>query len=80
MLLQINKFAYNNITNATTSYTIFKLKYKYHPQVLFEKDINPYFRFFLANKLTDKLRKLIEIYCQNLFHIQKLQKRVYNQE
>ncbi len=55
------KFAYNNIKNASTCYTLFELNYGFYPRVLFEKDVDPYFKSRLANKPADELRKLIEI-------------------
>ncbi len=60
-LLPIAEFAFNNAKNTSTGYIPFEPNYGLHPQVLFEKDVNLYSRFCLANKLADKLKKLIEI-------------------
>ena len=68
------KFAYNNTKNVSTSYTLFKLNYGYYPKVLFEKNVNPCLKSHSANKLAENLGKQVEICCQNLIHLQKLQK------
>ena len=65
----MTKFAYNNAKNTSTAYTLFKLNYGYYLKMLFEDEANSHSRFYFINKLAKKLRKLIEIYCQNLFYI-----------
>ncbi len=62
------KFVYNNTKNASTDYTPFKFNYKYNLRVLFEDEIDFYLRPYSVNKLAKELRKLMRIYCQNLFH------------
>ncbi len=69
------KFAYNNAKNANTGHTLFELNCEYLSQVLFKKNINSGSKSCFTNKLAKKLRKLREIYCQNLFHALELQKR-----
>ncbi len=71
-LLSMAEFAYNNAKNASTSHTLFELNCGYHPRVSFEEDIGPRSRSRCANKLTKELRKLIEVYYQNLFYAQEL--------
>ena len=66
------KFTYNNAKNASTNCTLFELNYSYYSRVLFKKDIDPHLRSHFANELAEKLRKLIEVCCQNLFYIYKL--------
>ncbi len=61
------EFVYN-AKNINTSRTLFKLNYSYYLQVLFKEDVDPYSRFRSTNKLADELKKLIEIYYQNLLH------------
>ena len=56
------KFVYNNDKNASTSHTLFELNCRFHSRVLFEKDVDLCFKSYLANKLADKLKELIEIY------------------
>ncbi len=62
------KFAYINTKNDSTSHTPFYLNCRFYFWVSFKKDINLRFRFRLANKLADKLKKLMEICCQNLLY------------
>ena len=64
----MTEFTYDNAKNASIGYTLFELNCGFHLQVLFEKDIDHHFRSRLTNKLVNKLRKLIKICCQNLFH------------
>ncbi len=35
------EFAYNNVKNASTGYTLFKLNCNYHSQASYKEDINP---------------------------------------
>ena len=55
------KFTYNNTENVSTSHTLFELNYEFHSWVLFENNSSSHFRSYLANKLADKLKELIEI-------------------
>ena len=55
------EFAYNNIKNASTGHTPFKLNCGYYPKVFFEEDVDPRSRSRSTNKLAKKLRKLIEV-------------------
>ena len=45
---------------------------------MFKKNVDPHSRSCFADKLAEKLKELIEICCQNLLYIQKLQKKAYN--
>ncbi len=74
----MTEFAYNNAKNTSNGYTPFKLNCGYYPRVSFEEDVDPRSRSCLANKLAEELRELIEVYCQNLHHVKKLQKRAHN--
>lgn len=56
------EFAYNNRKNTNTSYILFKLNYKYYPCILYKKNINPYSKSKVADKLLVKL-KMIMIIC-----------------
>ncbi len=69
------EFAYNNAKNASTGYTLFQLNCGYHPKVSFEEDIDPRLRSRSINKPAEELRELMEVCCQNLLHVQELQKR-----
>ena len=77
-LLPMAEFIYNNAKNASTGHISFELNCGYYSHVSFEEDIDSRSRFMLASELLLKLQKLISIYCKNLFHAQKLQKRAYN--
>ena len=68
------EFAYNNVKNASTGHTPFKLNCGFYLQVSFKDDIDLCFRSRFANKLVKDLRKLMDICQQNLLHTQKLQK------
>ncbi len=67
-LLPIAKFAYNNAKNASTGHTPFELNCGYYSRVFFEEDVDLRSRPRSANKLAKKLRELMEVSCQNLFH------------
>ncbi len=72
------EFAYNNVKNASTGHTPFKLNCGYYPRVSFKEDADSRSRSRSANKLAKKLRELIEVCCQNLLHVQELQKRAHD--
>ena len=72
------KLAYNNAKNASTSHIPFEVYCGYHPKVFFEKDFDPCSRSGFVNKLIQKLKELIEVCCQNLFHASELQKKAYD--
>lgn len=68
----IAEFAYNNAKNVSISHTRFELNYGYYPRISFKDKANLCLKSRFANKLAKELRELIEICCQNLFHIQEL--------
>ncbi len=72
------EFAYNNAKNASTGHTSFKLNCGYYPKVFFEEDVDPHSRSHSTNELAEELRELMEVCCQNLFHIQELQKKAHD--
>lgn len=57
---------------------LFELNYKYHIFVFFENKCNARSRSSSANRLAIKLRELMNVYYQNLFYTQNLQKQAYN--
>ena len=77
-LLPIAEFAYNNAKNANIGHTLFQLNCGYHPRVFFKEYIDLHLRSCSTNKLTEELKELIKVYCQNLLHIQELQKRAHD--
>ncbi len=62
------EFAYNNTKNASTSHTLFELNCGYHSRASFKEDVDPCSKSRSANKIVEKLRKLMKFYCQNLLH------------
>lgn len=62
----IAKFAYNNIKNISTSYTLFKLNFGIYFWVSYKKNINPQFKFKVVDKLATELKKLSAVYRKNL--------------
>ncbi len=77
-LLPMTEFAYNNVKNANTGHTPIKLNYGYHPRVFFKEDVDPHSKSCFANKLAEKLRKLMEVCYQILLYVQELQKKAHN--
>ena len=62
------------------SHILFELNCSYYSQVFFKNKYDRCFRSFSANELATKLRKLINIYFQNLLHTQDLHKQVYDKK
>ena len=62
------EFAYNNAKTASTSHTLFELNYSYHPKVVFGNNVDSRWKSRFADKLAKKLRELIKVCYQNLFH------------
>ena len=77
-LLPMAEFAYNNAKNASTGHTPFKLNCSYHPRVSFEEDTNPRSQSKMAKELFSKLRELMIVCRENLYHAQEFQKRAKN--
>ncbi len=72
------EFAYNKAKNVSIGHTPFELNCGYHPRVSFKEDVDPCLRSRSANELTEELKELIEVCCQNLLHRQELQKRAHD--
>ena len=69
--LLMAKFAYNNAKNSSTGHTPFELNYGYHPRVSFEKNTDPWSQSKSADELSAKLRDLITVCQENLYHAQE---------
>ena len=65
------KFAYNNAKNASIGHTPFKLNYEYHPQISYKDNVDPYSKFKLADEFSIKLKELIIVDRENLYHVQE---------
>ena len=74
-LLLIAKFAYKNTKNASIGHTPFELNCTYHPKILYEEEVDPYFKSKSVDELSAKLRELMIVCQKNLYHAQELQKR-----
>ena len=68
-LLSMVKFAYNNSKNVNTGHVPFELNCGYYPYVFFKDECDTCSRSFLAKGLAMELRKLMNVYCQNLLHV-----------
>ena len=77
-LLPMAEFAYNNSKNTSIGHRPFELNCDYHPWMSYKEDVNPRSQSKSAGKLSEKLRELIIVYCENLYHAQKIQKRAHN--
>ena len=77
-LLPMAEFVYNNVKNASTRHTPFKLNCGYHPCVFFEKDTNLCSQSKTAKELSSKLKELIIVCWKNLHHAQELQRWAYH--
>ena len=77
-LLLMAEFAYNNIKNTSTGYTHFNFNCRYHPRISYEENLDPRSKSRTAEELSSKLRELIIICKQNLYHAQELQKQGHN--
>ena len=77
-LLPIAEFIYNNSKNASTGHTPFELNRGYYPRILYKDEANPRSQSKSADELSKKLRELIVVCGNNLYHAQELQKRAHN--
>ena len=62
------EFAYNNLKNASTGYTFFKLNYRYYLLVFYKEDLNICSKLKTAEKLSFELQNLMAVYQQNPYH------------
>ena len=72
------EFAYNNAKNASTSHTLFELNCGYHPRMSYEDKVDPRSKLKSADKLSAKLRELMFVCWENLYHAQELQKQAHD--
>ena len=68
------EFAYNNFKNASISHTPFELNCGYHPQMLYEEEVDPRSQSKSADELSEELRELIVVYRENLHRAQEISK------
>ena len=67
-LLPMAEFAYNNSKNASTGHTPFELNYGYHLRVSYEEEFDLRSQSKSADELAEKLRELMIVCCENLYH------------
>ena len=77
-LLLIAEFAYKNSKNTSTGHTSFQLNCSYHLQISYEEEVYPRSQSKSADELSKELKELIVVCCENLHHVQELQKRAYD--
>ena len=77
-LLPITEFAYNNAKNASTNYMPFKLNCGYHFRMSYKEKVNSRSKSKSVDELSAKLRELMIVCQENLYHAQELQKRAHN--
>ena len=71
-------FAYNNAKNISFVYTPFMLNYCYYLQMSYKDNVNSRSKSKSVDNLLAKLRELIIVCRDNLYHTQELQKQAYN--
>ena len=68
------EFVYNNAKNASTGHMSFKFNCGYYSYVFFKENTNSYSRSKIANKLSEKLQKLMTVCRKNFYYTPELQK------
>ena len=68
----IAESAYNNAKSASINHTPFMMNCGYQSRILYILDVNPCFQSKLADKLSAKLKELMIVYWENLYHAQEL--------
>ena len=71
-LLPMAEFVYNNVKNASTNHTPFKLNSKYHPWLFYKKNIDTCSMFKLVDKLLAEIQKPMTVCRKNLYYAQEL--------
>ena len=62
------EFAYNNVKNANTGHTPFKLNCGYYPCVSYKENLNSQSKLKSVKKLSSKLQNLMVACQQNLYY------------
>ena len=60
-LLPMAEFAYNNAKNTSTSYTFFKLNWRYYLCISYNKDLDPHSKLRTAEELSSKPQELMTV-------------------
>ena len=62
------EFAYKNSKNANTGHTAFELNCGYYFRMSYKEEVDPRSQSKSVDKLSEELRELIVICCENLHH------------
>ena len=62
------EFAYNNVKNASTDFTPFKLNCGYHLWISYKENLDPRSQSKTAEELSSELRNMMAACQQNLYH------------
>ncbi len=68
----MTQFIYNNAKKTSIVYISFELKGRFYLRASYKKDVDLCFQLKSADKLRNKLKKLMTIYRKNFYHIQEL--------
>ena len=71
-LLPMVEFAYNNAKNASSDYKPFELICGYDPRMSYKEDVKPRSKSKSVDELLAKLKKLMIVCQENLYHAQEL--------
>ena len=66
------EFAYNNAKNTSAGVTPFELNCGYHPWVSYIEDLDLHSKSITLKDLSSKLREVITVCQQNLYHAPEL--------
>lgn len=78
MFLPIVEFFYNNPKNVNTSPIPFKLNCGYSFWISYKGNVDLQFKSKSVDKLSAKVRELMILCRENLYHTQKFQKQAYS--
>ena len=76
--LPMDKFAYNNAKNLSTSHMPFELNCCYHFRMLYEEEFDPRSKSNSMDKISVEQRKLMIVCQENLYFAQEVQKWAHN--
>ena len=72
------EFTDNNAKNTNTGYISFELNCEYHLWISYKIDLNPRSELKIMEKLSFKLRNLMDVCEQNLYHAHDFLKQAHN--
>ena len=72
------EFTKNNAKNTSINHIPFKLNYGYYPRMSYEEEVDPHSKSKSVDELSARLRELMIVCRENLYHAQELQKEANN--